>query len=176
MQVTETLSDDSSASRWLSQAASSYACVAFELAKQVNLPGFRLSKDANADRPPTFGGAAVAAEVADDEINEATQLLSERPAAAVMPKLEMVTTEPTASGPQRTGIQGRDGLLPSCRFRRYLTRHVAKVPKRSRRSPTSPENATRVVEFTPEELAARSRAPQGNAHHRLSGQDRRHGV
>ena len=106
MQVTETLSDG------LKRAFAVVVPAAdietrrttrlSELAKQVNLPGFRPGKVPMPIVRQRFGGA-VAAEVLEQSINEATQqLLAERDLRpAVMPKLEMVTAEPTAAGPAK---------------------------------------------------------------------------
>src|SRR5277367_1063994 len=99
MQVTETLSDGLKRTfavvvpaadierRRLSRLS--------ELAKQVNVPGFRPGKVPLPIVRQRFGGA-VAAEVLERSVSEATQqLLTERDLRpAVTPKLEMVTVEP----------------------------------------------------------------------------------
>jgi trigger factor len=167
MQVTETLSDglkrafavvvpaEDIETRRLTRLS--------ELAKQVNLPGFRPGKVPMPIVRQRFGGA-VAAEVLEQSINEATQqLLAERDLRpAVMPKLEMVTAEPSAPGPAKD-LEFRLELellpdIPMPDFSAFaLTRYVAKVPGEEVDKAVA-DIATRnrdLVEFTPEELAAR---------------------
>ncbi len=138
MQVTETLSDGLKRAFAVVVPAEDIetrrATRLSELAKQVNLPGFRPGKVPMPIVRQRFGGA-VAAEVLEQSINEATQqLLSERDLRpAVMPKLEMVTAEPSAPGPAKD-LEFRLELellpeIPMPDFASFsLTRHVAKVP------------------------------------------------
>lgn len=134
-----------------------------ELAKQVNLPGFRPGKVPMPIVRQRFGGA-VAAEVAEQSINEATQqLLSERALRpAVTPKLEMVTAEPTASGPARDlEFKVEMELLPEIPMPDFsqfaLTRHVARVPAEEVDKAVADiaERNRELVDYSPEELAAR---------------------
>ncbi len=115
MQVTETLSDGLKRAFAVVVPAADIetrrASRLSELAKQVNLPGFRPGKVPMPIVRQRFGGA-VAAEVLEQTINETTQqLLSERDLRpAVMPKLEMVTQEPTGAwSGEGPGIQARAG-------------------------------------------------------------------
>jgi trigger factor len=167
MQVTETLSDG------LKRA---YAVVVpaadiearrgsrlSELAKQVNLPGFRPGKVPMPIVKQRFG-AAIAAEVLEQSINEATQqLMSERSLRpAVMPKLEVVTEDPTAAGAAKDlEFKVELEVLPDIAMPDFstltLTRHVAKVPAEEVEKALT-DIATRnrdLVDFTEEELAAR---------------------
>src|SRR5579862_6411356 len=104
MQVTETLSDGLKRAFAVVIPAADIenrrASRLNELAKQVNLPGFRPGKVPMPIVRQRFGGA-VAAEVLEQSLNEATQkLLADRDLRpAVMPKLEMVTENPSAPGP-----------------------------------------------------------------------------
>ncbi len=170
MQVTETLSDGLKRAYAVVVPAADIedrrASRLSELAKQVNLPGFRPGKVPMPIVRQRFGGA-VAAEVAEQSINEATQqLLSERALRpAVMPKLEMVTTEPTASGPAKDlEFKVEMELLPEIPMPDFatftLTRHVAKVPDEEVEKAVADiaERNRELVEFTPEELAARGEA------------------
>src|SRR5579863_6180342 len=106
MQVTETLSDGLKRAFAIVVPAedieSRRAARLSELAKQVNLPGFRPGKVPMPIVKQRFGGA-VAAEVAEQSINEATQqLMTERALRpAVAPKLELVSVEPAAQGPAK---------------------------------------------------------------------------
>jgi trigger factor len=171
MQVTETLSDGLKRAFAVVVPAvdieSRRASRLSELAKQVNLPGFRPGKVPMPIVRQRFGGA-VAAEVAEQSINEATQqLLSERSLRpAVMPKLEMVTTEPTAAGPAKDlEFKVEMELLPEIAMPDFsaftLTRHVAKVPDEEVDKAVADIAARNreLVEFTPEELAARGDNP-----------------
>ena len=167
MQVTETLSDG------LKRA---YAVVVpaadiearrgtrlSELARQVNLPGFRPGKVPLPIVRQRFG-AAVAAEVMEQSINEATQqLLSERSLRpAVMPKLDVVTEDPTAAGAAKDlEFKVELEILPEITLPDFsavaLTRHVAKVPAEEVEKALA-DIATRnrdLVDLTEEELAAR---------------------
>jgi trigger factor len=167
MQVTETLSEGlKRAFAVIVPAAvieSRRASRLSELAKQVNLPGFRPGKVPMPIVRQRFGGA-LAAEVAEQSINEATQqLLSERALRpAVMPKLEMVTTEPAASGPA-TDLEFKVEMellpeIPMPDFSAFtLTRRVAKVPDEEIDKAVSDiaERNRELVEFSPEELVAR---------------------
>ena len=171
MQVTETLSDGlKRAFAVVVPAAdieSRRTTRLSELAKQVNLPGFRPGKVPMPIVRQRFGGA-VAAEVLEQSINEATQqLLAERDLRpAVMPKLEMVTVEPTALGPAKDlEFKVELELLPDIAmpdFSTYaLTRHVAKVPAEEVDKAVA-DIAVRnrdLVDFTPEELAGRGENP-----------------
>jgi trigger factor len=167
MQVTETLSDG------LKRAFAVVVPAAdietrrttrlSELAKQVNLPGFRPGKVPMPIVRQRFGGA-VAAEVLEQSINEATQqLLAERDLRpAVMPKLEMVTAEPAAAGPAKDlEFKLELELLPEIPMPDFsgfaLNRHVAKVPAEEVDKAVADiaERNRELVEFTPEELAAR---------------------
>ena len=167
MQVTETLSDGlKRAFAVVVPAAdieSRRATRLSELAKQVNLPGFRPGKVPMPIVRQRFGGA-VAAEVLEQSINEATQaLLSERSLRpAVMPKLEMVTVEPTAPGPAKDlEFKVEMEVLPEIPMPDFsaftLTRHVAKVPVEEVDKAVADiaERNRDLVDFTPEELAAR---------------------
>src|SRR5271170_7146282 len=138
MQVTETLSDGLKRSFAVVVPAADIeirrTSRLSELAKQVNLPGFRPGKVPMPIVRQRFGGA-VAAEVLEQSVNEATQkLLSERSLRpAVMPKLEMVTEEPAALGPAKDlEFRIELELLPETPMPDFsafaLTRHVAKVP------------------------------------------------
>src|SRR5579864_7421203 len=106
MQVTETLSDGLKRTFAVVVPAadieSRRSSRLTELAKQVNLPGFRPGKVPMPIVRQRFG-AGVAAEVREQSVKEATQrLLAERELRpAVMPKLKMVTQEPTAPGPAK---------------------------------------------------------------------------
>ncbi len=167
MQVTETLSDGlKRAFAVLVPAAdieSRRANRLSELAKQVNLPGFRPGKVPMPIVRQRFGGA-VAAEVLEQSVNEATQtLLAERALRpAVTPKLEMVTVEPTALGPAKDlEFTVELELLPEIPMPDFstfsLTRHVARVPEEEVDKAVADiaERNRDLVEFTPEELAAR---------------------
>jgi trigger factor len=167
MQVTETLSEGLKRAYAVVVPAADIegrrASRLSELAKQVNLPGFRPGKVPMPIVRQRFGGA-VAAEVAEQSINEATQqLLSERSLRpAVMPKLEMVTTEPTATGPAKDlEFKVEMELLPEIPMPDFstftLTRHVAKVPDEEVDKAVADiaERNRDLVEFSPEELAAR---------------------
>src|ERR1051326_969953 len=134
-----------------------------ELAKQVNLPGFRPGKVPMPIVRQRFGGA-VAAEVLEQTLNETTQqLLTERSLRpAVMPKLEMVTTDPTALGPAKDlEFKVELELLPEIPMPDFstftLTRHVAKVPVEEVDQAVADiaERNRDLVEFSPEELADR---------------------
>ena len=167
MQVTETLSDGlrrafavvvpaaEIESRRLSRLS--------ELAKQVNLPGFRPGKVPMPIVRQRFGGA-VAAEVMEQSVNEATQqLLSERALRpAVMPKLEMVTVEPAAPGPAKDlEFKVELELLPDITLPDFsvfsLTRHVAKVPGEEVDKAVADiaERNRDLVDIPAEEMAAR---------------------
>lgn len=171
MQVTETLSDGLKrafavvvpAADIEDRRASRFS----ELAKQVNLPGFRPGKVPLPIVRQRFGGA-VAAEVLEQSINEATQkLLAERALRpAVMPKLEMVTAEPTALGPAKDlEFKLELELLPEISMPDFsaftLTRHVARVPAEEVDKAVADiaERNRDLVDFTPEELAARGENP-----------------
>jgi trigger factor len=171
MQVTETLSDGLKRAFAVVVPAADIedrrASRLSELAKQVNLPGFRPGKVPMPIVRQRFGGA-VAAEVAEQSINEATQkLLSERALRpAVMPKLEMVTAEPTAAGPAKDlEFRVEMELLPEIPMPDFsafaLTRHVAKVPEEEVDKAVADiaERNRDLVEFSPEELAARGDKP-----------------
>jgi trigger factor len=171
MQVTETLSEGLKRAYAVVVPAADIedrrASRLSELAKQVNLPGFRPGKVPMPIVRQRFGGA-VAAEVAEQSINEATQqLLSERALRpAVMPKLEVVTTEPTAAGPAKDlEFKVEMELLPEVPMPDFatfsLTRHVAKVPDEEvdRAIADIAERNRDLVEFSPEELAARGENP-----------------
>jgi trigger factor len=167
MQVTETLSDGlKRAFAVVVPAAdieSRRTSRLSELAKQVNLPGFRPGKVPMPIVRQRFGGA-VAAEVLEQSVNEATQqLIAERALRpAVMPKLEMVTEEPTAPGPAKDlEFKVELELLPEIPMPDFsafaLTRHVAKVPAEELDKAVAElaERNRDLVDFTPEELAAR---------------------
>jgi trigger factor len=167
MQVTETLSDGlKRAFAVVVPAAdieSRRTTRLSELAKQVNLPGFRPGKVPMPIVRQRFGGA-VAAEVMEQSINEATQaLLAERSLRpAVMPKLEMVTLEPASLGPAKDlEFKLELELLPEIPMPDFstftLTRHVAKVPAEELDKAVADiaERNRDLVEFSPEELAAR---------------------
>jgi trigger factor len=171
MQVTETLSDGLKRAFAVVVPAEDIetrrSTRLSELAKQVNLPGFRPGKVPMPIVRQRFGGA-VAAEVLEQSINEATQqLLAERDLRpAVMPKLEMVTAEPSAPGPAKD-LEFRLELellpdIPMPDFSTFtLTRHVARVPDEEVEKAVA-DIATRnrdLAEFTPEELAARGDNP-----------------
>src|SRR5258708_35243585 len=106
MQVTETLSDGLKRAFAVVVPAADIenrrASRLSELAKQVNLPGFRPGKVPMPIVRQRFGGA-VAAEVAEQSINEATQqLLADRDLRpAGTPKLERATDQPAPPGPPR---------------------------------------------------------------------------
>jgi trigger factor len=138
MQVTETLSDGLKRAYAVvvpaADVESRRTARLSELAKQVNLPGFRPGKVPMPIVRQRFGGA-VAAEVLEQMLNETTQqLLAERDLRpAIMPKLEMVTAEPTALGPAKDlEFKVELELLPDIPLPDFshfsLTRHVAKVP------------------------------------------------
>lgn len=167
MQVTETLSDGlKRAFAVVVPAAdieSRRATRLSELAKQVNLPGFRPGKVPMPIVRQRFGGA-VAAEVMEQSINEATQqLLADRSLRpAVMPKLEMVTVEPAAAGPAKDlEFKVEMELLPEIPMPDFsaftLTRHVAKVPAEDvdKALADIAERNRDLVDFSPEERAAR---------------------
>ncbi len=167
MQVTETLSDGLKRAFAVVLPAedieSRRAARLSELAKQVNLPGFRPGKVPMPIVRQRFGGA-VAAEVMEQSINEATQkLLADRELRpAVMPKLEMVTADPTALGPAKDlEFKVELELLPEIPMPEFsaftLTRHVAKVPAEEvdKALADIAERNRDLVDFTPEELAAR---------------------
>jgi trigger factor len=167
MQVTETLSEGLKRAYAVVVPAADIedrrASRLSELARQVNLPGFRPGKVPMPIVRQRFGGA-VAAEVAEQSINEATQqLLSERALRpAVMPKLEMVTTEPTAAGPAKDlEFKVEMELLPEIPMPDFstltLTRHVAKVPDEEvdKAVIDIAERNRELVEFSPEELSDR---------------------
>jgi trigger factor len=171
MQVTETLSDGLKRTFAVVVPAadieSRRASRLSELAKQVNLPGFRPGKVPMPIVRQRFGGA-VAAEVAEQSVNEATQkLLSERSLRpAVMPKLEMVTVEPTAAGPAKDlEFKLEMELMPEISLPDFsafsLTRHVAKVPEAEVDKAVADiaERNRDLVEFPSEELAARGDNP-----------------
>jgi trigger factor len=171
MQVTETLSDG------LKRA---YAVVVpaadvenrrttrlSELAKQVNLPGFRPGKVPMPIVRQRFGGA-VAAEVLEQMLNETTQLLlAERDLRpAIMPKLEMVTVEPTAPGPAKDlEFKVELELLPDIPLPDFsgfsLTRHVAKVPTEEVDKAVADiaQRNRDLVELTQEEMTGRGDNP-----------------
>jgi trigger factor len=167
MQVTETLSDGLKRAFAVVVPAADIenkrASRLTELAKQVNLPGFRPGKVPMPIVRQRFGGA-VAAEVLEQSINEATQkLLSERDLRpAVMPKLEMVTTEPAAPGPAKDiEFKVELELLPEIPMPDFtgfaLTRHVAKVPddQIDKSVAEIAERNRELVDLSPEELAER---------------------
>ena len=167
MQVTETLSEGLKRAYAVVVPAADIedrrALRLSELAKQVNLPGFRPGKVPMPIVRQRFGGA-VAAEVAEQSINEATQqLLSERALRpAVTPKLEMVTTELAATGPAKDlEFKVEMELMPEISMPDFsaltLTRHVAKVPSEEVDKAVADiaERNRELVEFSPEELAAR---------------------
>jgi len=171
MQVTETLSEGLKRAYAVVVPAADIenrrASRLSELAKQVNLPGFRPGKVPMPIVRQRFGGA-VAAEVAEQSINEATQqLLSERALRpAVMPKLEMVTTEPTAAGPAKDlEFKVEMELLPEIPMPDFsaftLTRYVARVPDEEVEKAVADiaERNRELVEFSPEELASRGDNP-----------------
>jgi trigger factor len=171
MQVTETLSDGLKRAFAVVVPAADIetrrASRLSELAKQVNLPGFRPGKVPMPIVRQRFGGA-VAAEVLEQSINEATQqLLAERDLRpAVMPKLEMITAEPTALGPAKDlEFKLELELLPEIPMPDFsafaLTRHVAKVPAEEVDKAVADiaERNRDLVDFTPEELAARGDNP-----------------
>ncbi len=167
MQVTETLSDGLKRAFAVVLPAedieSRRATRLSELAKQVNLPGFRPGKVPMPIVRQRFGGA-VAAEVMEQSINEATQkLLADRELRpAVMPKLEMVSADPTAVGPAKDlEFKLELELLPEIPMPDFtafsLTKHVAKVPAEEvdkAMADIAGRNRD-LVDFTPEELAAR---------------------
>jgi len=171
MQVTETLSDGLKRAYAIVLPAadieSRRAARLSDLAKQVNLPGFRPGKVPMPIVKQRFGGA-VAAEVLEQSLNEATQkLLADRDLRpAVMPKLEMVTAEPTSTGPASDlEFKVEMELLPEIPLPDFstfqLTRHVAKVPAEEVDKAVTDiaERNRDLVEFTPEELAARGDNP-----------------
>src|ERR1700722_4450551 len=167
MQVTETLSDGlKRAFAVVVPAAdieSRRTTRLSELAKQVNLPGFRPGKVPMPIVRQRFGGA-VAAEVLEQSINEATQkLLADRDLRpAMMPKLEVVTPDPSAPGAAKDlEFKLELELLPEIPMPDFstftLTRHVAKVPAEEVDKAVADiaERNRELVDFTPEELAAR---------------------
>ncbi len=167
MQVTETLSDGlKRAFAVVVPAAdieSRRAARLSELAKQVNLPGFRPGKVPMPIVRQRFGGA-VAQEVVEQSINEATQqLLAERELRpAVTPKLELVTQEPAAAGPAKDlEFKIEMELLPEIPLPDFagfhLTRHVAKVPAEEVDKVLAgiAERNRDLAEIPAEELAAR---------------------
>ena len=167
MQVTETLSDGLKRAFAVVVPAEDIenrrSTRLSELAKQVNLPGFRPGKVPMPIVRQRFGGA-VAAEVMEQSINEATQkLLTDRDLRpAVMPKLELVSVEPTALGPAKDlEFKVELELLPEITMPDFsvfaLTRHVAKVPAEEVDKAVADiaERNRDLVEFSPEELAAR---------------------
>jgi len=171
MQVTETLSDGLKRAFAVVVPAADIetrrASRLSELAKQVNLPGFRPGKVPMPIVRQRFGGA-VAAEVLEQTINETTQqLLSERDLRpAVMPKLEMVTQEPTAIGPAKDlEFTLELELLPEIPMPDFstftLTRHVARVPTEEVDKAVADiaERNRDLVELSPEDLAARGENP-----------------
>jgi trigger factor len=171
MQVTETLSDGLRRAFAVVVPAADIetrrATRFSEIAKQVNLPGFRPGKVPMPIVRQRFGGA-VAAEVAEQSINEATrQLLSERDLRpAVMPKLEVVSVEPAAPGPAKDlEFKVELELLPDIAMPDFsalaLTRRVAKVPDQEVDSAVADIAARNreLVDFTPEELAERGPSP-----------------
>jgi len=171
MQVTETLSDGLKRAFAVVVPAADIETRRLsrlsELAKQVNLPGFRPGKVPMPIVRQRFGGA-VAAEVLEQSINEATQqLLAERDLRpAVMPKLEMVSTEPAAPGPAKDlEFKLELELLPDVAMPDFstltLTRQVAKVsPEEVDKAIADLAERNRdLVELTLEELAARGENP-----------------
>src|SRR5258708_34259193 len=104
MQVTETLSDGLKRAFAVVVPAADIenrrSSRLTELAKQVNLPGFRPGKVPMPIVRQRFGGA-VAAEALAQSVNEATQqLLAERELRqAGVPEREKVRQEPTPPGP-----------------------------------------------------------------------------
>ncbi len=167
MQVTETLSEGLRRAFAVVVPAADIedrrAARLSELAKQVNLPGFRPGKVPMPIVRQRFGGA-VAQEVMEQSINEATQqLLSERELRpAVTPKLELVSVEPTATGPAKDlEFKIEMEILPDIPLPDFsaftLTRHVAKVPSAEvDKAVTEIAGRNRdLVEITPEELATR---------------------
>jgi trigger factor len=171
MQVTETLSDGLKRAFAVVVPAADIetrrATRLTELAKQVNLPGFRPGKVPMPIVRQRFGGA-VAAEVLEQSINEATQqLISERALRpAVMPKLEVLTVEPAAAGPAKDlEFKVELELLPEIAMPDFsafsLVRHVAKVPE-SEVDTAVADIALRnrdLADFSPEELAERGENP-----------------
>src|SRR5277367_6141767 len=171
MQVTETLSDGLKRAFAVVVPAADIETRRLsrlsELAKQVNLPGFRPGKVPMPIVRQRFGGA-VAAEVLEQSINEATQqLLAERDLRpAVMPKLEMVTQEPTALGPAKDlEFKLELELLPEISMPDFsalsLTRHVATVPAEELDKAVADiaERNRDLEDFSPEDLAARGENP-----------------
>ena len=167
MQVTETLSDGLKRAFAVVVPAedieSRRAARLSELAKQVNLPGFRPGKVPMPIVRQRFGGA-VAQEVLEQSINEATQkLLSDRELRpAVMPKLDIVTAEPAATGPAKDiEFKIEMELLPDISLPDFsafsLTRHVAKVPAEDIDKAVAEiaERNRELVDLTPEDIAAR---------------------
>ena len=171
MQVTETLSDGLKRAYAVVLPAadieSRRASRLSDLAKQVNLPGFRPGKVPMPIVKQRFGGA-VAAEVLEQSINEATQkLLADRDLRpAVMPKLEMVTAEPASLGPA-TDLEFKIELellpeIPMPDFSTFvLTRHVAKVPQEEVDKAVADiaERNRDLVELSEEDLATRGENP-----------------
>ena len=167
MQVTETLSDGLKRAFAVVLPAAEIegkrAARLSELAKQANLPGFRPGKVPMPIVKQRFGGA-VAAEVLEESVNEATrQLLTDRALRpAVTPKLEMVTQEPAGPGPARDlEFRIEMEVLPDIALPDFstfaLTRHVATVPAEEVDKAVA-ELATRnrgLVEIPEEEMAAR---------------------
>jgi trigger factor len=171
MQVTETLSDGLKRAFAVVVPAADIetrrASRLSELAKQVNLPGFRPGKVPMPIVRQRFGGA-VAAEVLEQSINEATQqLLSERDLRpAVMPKLEMVTEDPAALGPAKDlEFKVELELLPEIPMPDFssftLTRHVAKVPAEEVDKAVADiaERNRDLVDLSEEDIAARGDNP-----------------
>jgi len=167
MQVTETLSDGlKRAYAVLVPAAdieSRRASRLSELAKQVNLPGFRPGKVPMPIVKQRFGGS-VAAEILEQTINESTQqLMSERALRpAVTPKLEVVTADPTALGPAADlEFKIEMEILPDIAMPDFstfsLTRQVAKVPAEEvdKAMADLAERNRDLVDYSEEELAAR---------------------
>lgn len=167
MQVTETLSDGLKRAFAVvvpaADVESRRASRLSELAKQVNLPGFRPGKVPMPIVKQRYGGA-VAAEILEQMINESTQqLLSERDLRpAVMPKLEVLSAEPTAQGPAADlEFKVELELLPEIPMPDFstfsLSRHTAKVPgEEVEKALADIARRNRDLEdFTEEELAAR---------------------
>jgi trigger factor len=134
-----------------------------ELAKQVNLPGFRPGKVPMPIVRQRYGGA-VAAEVLEESVNEATrQLLADRDLRPAMtPKLEMVTEQPAGPGPAKDlEFKVEMELLPDIAMPDFstftLTRHVAKVPAEELDKAIADiaERNRELVDLSPEDLAAR---------------------
>ena len=167
MQVTETLSDGLKRAYAVVVPAADIerrrASRLSELAKQVNLPGFRPGKVPMPIVKQRYGGA-IAAEILEQLINESTQqLMSDRALRpAVSPKLEVVTADPTALGPAADlEFKLEMELLPDIAMPDFstfaLTRQVAKVPAEEvdKALADLAERNRDLVDFTEEELAAR---------------------